>query len=91
MHASAQASAKVAGAGEDVPQMFVPHEFPAFAFNQFFHFVQSFGEALEDALDVASFLHGDDAGVVFLVDPNKEVLLVIVPEKYENNKIYALL
>ena len=79
MHASAQASAKVAGAGEDVPQMFVPHEFPAFAFNLFFHFVQSLGEALEDTLDVASFLHGDDAGVVFLVDPNKEVLLVIVP------------
>lgn len=37
-------------------------------------------EALEDTLHVATVLHGDEAGVVLLIDPNKKVLGVVVPK-----------
>merc|ERR1712012_382341 len=35
------------------------------------------GEAGEDSLDVSALLHGDDTGLVFLVDPEKEGLGII--------------
>jgi len=36
------------------------------------------GETGEDSLDIASLLHGDDTGLILLVDPHKEGLGVIV-------------
>ena len=41
---------------------------------------ESPAESLKHPLHVASLLHGDDPGVVLLVDPDQEVLLVVVPE-----------
>jgi len=38
------------------------------------------GEAGEDSLDVAALLHGDDTGLVLLIDPEKEGLGVIVED-----------
>ena len=38
------------------------------------------GEAGEDSLDIASLLHGDDTGLILLVDPHKEGLGVIVED-----------
>jgi len=38
------------------------------------------GEAGEDSLDVATLLHGDDTGLVLLIDPEKEGLGVIVED-----------
>jgi len=38
------------------------------------------GKAIEDGSDVVSLLHGDDPGVVFLVDPNKEVSSFVVED-----------
>jgi len=38
------------------------------------------GETGEDSLDIASLLHGDDTGLVLLVDPHKEGLGVIVED-----------
>merc|ERR1719232_2458052 len=38
------------------------------------------GEASEDTLDISSLLHGDDAGLVLLVDPHEEGLGVIVED-----------
>lgn len=43
------------------------------------HLFESSAEPLEHSLHVASFLHGDDPGVVLLVDPDQEGLLVVVP------------
>lgn len=37
-------------------------------------------EPFKHSLHVPSFLHGDDSGVVLLVDPDQEVLFVVVPE-----------
>lgn len=43
------------------------------------HLLQASAEPLKDPLHVPTPLHGDDPGVVLLVDPNQEVLLVVVP------------
>ena len=40
---------------------------------------ESGGEPGEDLLHVAALLHRDDAAVVFLVNPDQEALLVVVP------------
>merc|ERR1719288_124740 len=38
------------------------------------------GKTAENSLDVASLLHGDNSGLIFLVDPEKEGLGVIVED-----------
>lgn len=40
---------------------------------------ESSAESLEHSLHVASLLHGDDSGVVLLIHPDQEGLLVVVP------------
>jgi hypothetical protein len=42
--------------------------------------LDSSGQALEDALDVAALLHGDDPELVLLVDPGQEGLLLVVED-----------
>lgn len=39
-------------------------------------------EPLKHPLHVSSFLHGYDPGVILLIDPNQEVLLIVVPESW---------
>ena len=41
---------------------------------------QPFAESLEDLPDVPRLLHRDDPEVIFFVDPDQEVLLVVVPD-----------
>lgn len=43
------------------------------------HLLQAPTETLEDTLHVATLLHGDDACVVLLIDPDQEGLLIVVP------------
>lgn len=47
------------------------------------HLFESAAEPVKDPLHVATLLHGDDAGVVLLIDPDEERLLVVVPEVTE--------
>lgn len=42
---------------------------------------ESSAEPLKHPLHVASLLHRNDSGVVLLVDPDQEGLLIIVPEE----------
>lgn len=42
---------------------------------------ESSAEPLKHSLHVATFLHGDDPGVVLLIDPDQKGLLVVVPEE----------
>lgn len=44
------------------------------------HLFESIAESGEDFLHVASFLHGDDPGVVLLIDPDQEGLEMVVPD-----------
>ena len=44
------------------------------------HGLDAAGEAGEHSLDVSALLHGDDAGLVLLVDPHQEGLGVVVED-----------
>lgn len=52
---------------------------------------ESPAESFKHSLHVASLLHGDDPGVVLLIHPDQEGLLVVVPEENKlrelNNKL----
>ena len=45
-----------------------------------FEFLQTIAESGEDFLDVTTLFHGDNAEMIFFVDPNEEVLGFIVPD-----------
>jgi len=77
---STETSSKVGGAGKDVAEMLGPHELPSLLGNVVLNLLESITEALEHPLDVSSLLHGDDTGMVLLVDPDKEVLVLVVPD-----------
>ena len=44
------------------------------------YFLESVTEPGENLTHVASFLHGDNSGVVLLIHPYQEGLLVVVPD-----------
>lgn len=48
---------------------------------------ESVAEPLEHSLHVASLLHGDDSGVVLLIHPDQEGLLIVVPEENQPKEL----
>jgi hypothetical protein len=40
---------------------------------------ESIAESVKDFLNVATLLHGNDTSMILLVNPDEEVLLVVVP------------
>ena len=51
------------------------------------YLLQSSAEPLKHSLHVATFLHGDDPGVVLLIDPDQKGLLVVVPEENQPKEL----
>ena len=45
------------------------------------HLFESSAEPLEHSLHVTSLLHGNDPGMVLLIDPNQKGLLIVVPRR----------
>merc|ERR1712114_49156 len=74
-------STKIGGAGVDVTVLFVKTEVLArFFLDRVLHSLDSLGESFKDTSDISSHLHGDDTELIFLIDPDKEGLLVIVED-----------
>lgn len=48
---------------------------------------KSSAEPLKHSLHVATFLHGDDPGVVLLIDPDQKGLLIVVPEENQLKEV----
>lgn len=44
------------------------------------HLFNTPAEPFKHSLHVSSFLHGYDPCMILLIDPNQEVLLIVVPE-----------
>merc|ERR1719209_2599629 len=78
--AGTETGSQVGWAGQDVAEMLVPHVRVAALLHQGLDLGQALAETLEDTLDVAALLHGDDAEMVLLVDPDQEGLGVVVPD-----------
>jgi len=75
------ASTKVGGAGVDVTVLLGQSVVLArLGLDGLLDGLDTAGKAGEDSLDVATLLHGDDTGLVLLIDPEKEGLGVIVED-----------
>merc|ERR1719198_23938 len=75
-----ESSSKVGGAGEDVSKMVVVHEVESCGLKGVSNDIGGLGESLEDVDDVVTLLHGDDTHVVLFVDPDEEVLGLVVED-----------
>jgi hypothetical protein len=58
----------------------VPHNLVSALLEVRLELLEAIAESGEDCLHVAVLLHGNDSEVIFFVDPNEEVLLIIVPD-----------
>ncbi len=75
----AHASAQVGGAGVEVAILLVEEELLArLSLDRISDSLDATGKTIEDSLDITALLHGDDAKLVLLIDPDKEGLLIIV-------------
>jgi len=75
------ASAQVGGAGVDVAELGGEQELLAtLGLDGLTDSGDAPGETLEDTLDITALLHGDDAELILLVDPDKEGLGSIVED-----------
>ena len=81
VHGGAHAGAEVGGAGVDEPVLLGARVVLAgLGLHGVTHGLDAAGEAGEHSLDVSALLHGDDAGLVLLVDPHQEGLGVVVED-----------
>ena len=75
------ASAQVGGAGVDVSVLLRQSVVLArLGLDRLLDSLDTAGQAGEDSLDISSLLHGDDSGLVLLIDPQQEGLGVIVED-----------
>jgi len=75
------ASAQVGWAGVDVAKLGGDLEVLArLSLDRVLHSLDATCQSLKDALDVTTLLHGDDAELILLVDPDKEGLGVVVED-----------
>jgi len=75
------ASAQVGGAGVDVAELLGQLEVLArLSLDAVTDSLDATGEPLEDTLDVTALLHGDDPGLILLIDPDKEGLGLVVED-----------
>jgi len=78
-HASGtETSSEVGRAGEDVSEMVGVHEVGSVLLEDILDGGGGINESLEDGVDVVTLLHGDDSGVILLVNPDKEVFGLVV-------------
>jgi len=81
MDGGSHTSAKIGGAGVDVSVLLrVGIVFARFSLDRFLDSLDTAGKTAEDSLDIATLFHGDNSGLIFLVDPEKEGLGVIVED-----------
>merc|ERR1712038_252975 len=79
VHGGAHASSKIGGAGVDVAVLLILTEVLAnLSLDTVADSLDTSGETTEDSLDIATLLHGDDAELILLVDPDKEGLGIVV-------------
>merc|ERR550519_316665 len=79
VHRGAHAGSKIGWAGVDIAVFVVQHKvFARRGLDRITDGLDSSGESTEDTLDIATLLHGDDAELILLVDPDEEGLGLVV-------------
>jgi hypothetical protein len=81
MDRGTHASAQVGGAGVDVAKLGAEQEVLArLSLDRVSDSLNATGKALKDGKDIATILHGNDTELIFLIDPDKEGLGIIVED-----------
>jgi hypothetical protein len=81
MDRGTHASAQVGGAGVDVAKLGAEQEVLArLGLDRVSNSLNATGKALKNSKDISAILHGDDAELIFLIDPNKEGFGIIVED-----------
>merc|ERR1719210_3130497 len=81
VHRGPHASAKVGGAGVDIAEPGIEAEILArLLLDRVLDGLDTLSKPLEDLLHISSLLHGDDAELVLLVDPDEESLVLVVED-----------
>jgi len=80
MHGGTDNCSQVGWAGADVSETLITHEFVSLLLHETLDLGEATAEAAEDGAHVSSLLHGDDTDVILLVDPDQEVLAIVVPD-----------
>merc|ERR1719402_1023715 len=81
VHRGPHASAKVGWAGVDVTEPLIEAEVLArLLLDRVLNSLDTLGKPGEDLLHISSLLHGDDAELILLVDPDEESLLLVVED-----------
>jgi len=76
--ASSETSSKVGWAGEDPAKMLRVHKVVSLVLQALLNLSSGLGESLNDLLDVVALLHRHNSHLIFLVDPDEKVLVVVV-------------
>merc|ERR1711981_345666 len=81
MNGCPHTSAEVGWAGVDVAVLLVQTEvLSRLLLDGLLNSLDTLGEPLKDLLHISSLLHGDDAELILLVDPDEEGLLCVVED-----------
>merc|ERR1712178_640967 len=81
MDRGSHTSTKIGGARVDVSVLLGEGIVLArLSLNRLLDSLDSTGKSAEDSLDITSLLHGDDSGLIFLIDPQEEGLGIIVED-----------
>jgi hypothetical protein len=80
-HASSSEScSKVGRAGKDVTKMVIMHEIFAHGLESLSDDVSGFSKTVENGVYIITLFHGNNSGMVFLINPDKEVSSFIVED-----------
>merc|ERR1712166_809495 len=80
MHPARRPVPRLERAGEDETEMLGVHEVTSVSGEDLLDGGSGVAESLEDGVDVVTLLHGDDSGVILFVNPNEEVLGLVVED-----------
>merc|ERR1719250_568896 len=74
-------SSQVGWAGVDITILWVKHEILSrFGFDRISHGLDATSKTVKDSSDISSTLHGDDPELIFLINPGKEGLVLVVED-----------
>lgn len=78
--ASSETGSEVGWASKDPAEMLRVHEVVSLVLQALLNLSSRLGESLDDLLDVVALLHRHNSHLIFLVDPDEEVLVVVVED-----------
>jgi len=79
MDGATHSRSEIAGAGADESQALVPCELGVVLLHESLDLLKTTAEPGKGSLEVSTVLHGNDAALILLIDPDQKRLLLVVP------------